>query len=235
MNRGHGLVRHRKAQTSARRFAADIEVGRAIARSGSQGIFADPTLRVLQAFRVVANLGCKTKRPQRHGARHRLLHVGVAGQFDGPVAGCEGVERVRDRDGAGMQRLCRVAQVQSQCRKHLVVARAASVQTSAGCADARGQQVLYRGLAVLLFEGDAPCAGGVLRTDGGQGVADRDEIRSRQQSSLAEHFRMRNRGQNIVFDQSIIQRVIVAGRVGEHSCIERRSLVPKSSHRVIAG
>src|SRR5450631_3978460 len=104
------------------------------------------------------------------------------------------------------------------------------MQAPADGTDARRQQILDRRLAVLLFESDSPFPERMLFADGSQRVADRDEVGIREQASLIEHFRMRDRSANVIFDQPIVQLEIVAGCVRKYPCIERSSLVPESSH-----
>ena len=49
---------------------------------------------------------------------------------------------------------------------------------------------------------------------------------------LAEHFGMCDRGADVVSDQAIIQGMIIAGSVVEHSRVERSSLVPEARHDI---
>src|SRR5882724_5923226 len=104
------------------------------------------------------------------------------------------------------------------------------MQASADGPDAHREQILDRRLAILLFESDSPFPERMLFADGGQRAADRDKVGIREQASLVEHFRMRDRGANVVFDQPVVQLEIVTGRVGQHALIERSSLVPESGH-----
>src|SRR5260221_7654269 len=104
------------------------------------------------------------------------------------------------------------------------------MQAPSDGADARGQQILDRGLAVLLCEGDMPLPERVLFADGGERAADRDEIGIREQASLVQHFRMRDRGADVVSDQPVVQLEIVPGCVRKYPFIERSSLVPEASH-----
>src|SRR6266700_2817489 len=103
------------------------------------------------------------------------------------------------------------------------------MQASADGPEARRQQILDRLLAILLFESNSPFPERMLFADGRQRAADRDEVGIREQASLVEHFRMRDRGADVVFDQPVVQLEILAGRVGQHPLIERSSLVPEPS------
>src|SRR3984893_13378309 len=104
------------------------------------------------------------------------------------------------------------------------------MQASTDGPDARRQQIFDRRLTILLFESDSPFPERMLFADGRQRAADRDEVGIREQASLVEHFRMRDRGADVVCDQPVVQLEIVAGRVAQHPLIERSSLVPEPSH-----
>ena len=195
-----------------------------------RGFFAARRFASCKPFRIVADFGRKAERPQRHRARHGLLHVGVAGQRDRAVARRQSVERRRHRQRTVVQGLRRVAQVQAQRGEHLIVARAPGVQASAGRADSRRQQILDGRLAILLFERDAPFAARMLLADRLERLADRREIRGRQQPLLPQHLGVRDGGLNVVAHQAVVEQMILAGRVREHALIERRPLVPQSRH-----
>ena len=129
-----------------------------------------------------------------------------------------------------MQRLRRIAQVQPQRGEHLIVARAARVQASAGGADALRQPILDGGLAILLFERDAPLAARMLLADGCERVANGAMIRRRQKALLRQHVGMRDRGLDVVAHQPVVEEMVLARRVGEHALIERGALVPEARH-----
>jgi hypothetical protein len=46
----------------------------------------------------------------------------------------------------------------------------------------------------------------------------------------AEHFSVRDRGTRVVLDETIIERVILAGRVSQYTLIERCAFVPETAH-----
>ena len=103
-----------------------------------------------------------------------------------------------------------------------------------GFADALGQAVFERCLAVLVLERDAPFAARVL-------VADRlspRECASRsvrgQQLRAVQHLRVRDRGAHVIEHQALVERMVLAGRVLQHALIERRALVPQPAHAVRA-
>src|SRR5688572_5639827 len=64
----------------------------------------------------------------------------------------------------------------------------------------------------------------------GQPATNRVEISSRQQALRTEHLRMRNRSACVVLDQTIVERVILAGGVPKYPFVERRAFVPKTTH-----
>ena len=45
-----------------------------------------------------------------------------------------------------------------------------------------------------------------------------------------KHFRMRDRSQHVVPDESLVESVILARGVSEHTLIEWRALVPQTGH-----
>ena len=73
-----------------------------------------------------------------------------------------------------------------------------------------------------------PCA--CSCADGRQRLANRLEIRRRQQILLTEHLRVRDRGADVVGDQAIVQRVIIARGVFQNPRVERSTLVPEPRH-----
>ena len=116
-----------------------------------------------------------------------------------PSRTARSVERLCDRHCTVVQRSRRIPQIQAQRREHLIIARAAGMQTAAGRADALGQTILDRGLAILLVERDAPLALRMFLADGRERVVDRPMIRRRQKvparasmSACAEEARCRS-------------------------------------------
>ena len=161
---GDRLVHVGEAELRARGFAIERQARACRSRRPSPAGSCDA--RACAAAGPAAssrNLSGETAGPQRHRARHRLLHVGVAGQRDVAFARRQRVER----SGATLPRpprssRDRVAQIEPQRGEHLVVARAAEMHAAAGGADARGEPLLERGLAVFVGELDLPLPGGVL-------------------------------------------------------------------------
>ena len=94
------------------------------------------------------------------------------------------------------------------------------MQAAAGCAQARGEQILDGSLTIFLLEGNAPLAFCVLRADRCQCLAYRLKIRLRQQILFAEHFRVCDGGADVVGNQAIVQGVVIARRVIKHPRVE---------------
>jgi len=140
-------------------------------------------MRQPQSFRVVAHLRSKASRPQSNRARHRLLHVCVARQERRGFAAAELIERGGDAGGARVQFLDHVAQVQSQRREHLVVARSTQMNAARACADALRQALLKRRVPILIGKLDAPLSAGMFLRQSGE--AARRAARSASSRSFA--------------------------------------------------
>src|SRR5271169_350066 len=104
------------------------------------------------------------------------------------------------------------------------------MQAPAGGADARGQQVLDRGLRILLFERDVPAPLRMLLADCRQALSDRRKLRRGEQSLLGEHLRMRDGGANVVAHQTFVQLVVLPRGEFEDASVKGGSLVPKPAH-----
>ena len=79
------------------------------------------------------------------------------------------------------ERIGHIEQVQAQCRKDLVIARAPEMNTLAGLADAIREPTFQRGMHVLVLKGDIPPAVGVLLLELDETAADVVEVVIRQQ------------------------------------------------------
>jgi hypothetical protein len=185
---------------------------------------------VAQTFGIVAQLGGETASPQCDRAGHRLLHVGVTGQLDRALARSEIVQRLRDRRHPSCELAHRILQVQPQRREHLIVARTSEVHALAGVADARDQQILERRLSILVLEPHVPFAARMLGCDLAQTALDRRKIFGAQQPLCMQHLGVRDRCAHVIGDQSVVERVIFAGRVTQHTLVETRALVPQPAH-----
>jgi len=84
LHRRDRLVRDAKSQAAPRGLAVDVEIRRAIAGGGAERVLGGTALHQQYSLRVVAHFGGEAQSPERDRARHRLLHVGVARQLDGP-------------------------------------------------------------------------------------------------------------------------------------------------------
>src|SRR6185369_16255224 len=93
LNGGHRLLRNAEAELRRRELAIQRQAWRAIACGRTERALAHATLREADAFSVIANLCGESAGPQRYGARHRLLHVGVARQHGGMLALSEPIQR----------------------------------------------------------------------------------------------------------------------------------------------
>ena len=100
----------------------------------------------------------------------------IAGQGDVAFARRQLIERVSDTCHGFAQLIDRIAQIQTQRRQHLIVARAAEMHAAASRADARGEPLFERGLAIFVGELDFPRAGRMLRADRFEPVADGHEV-----------------------------------------------------------
>src|ERR1022692_3190875 len=60
------------------------------------------------------------------------------------------------------------------------------------------------------------------------------QIGVRQQALRLQHLRMSDRGLDIVCDEAIVERMIIARRVGKNAGIERLALVPQARHTITA-
>jgi hypothetical protein len=175
---------------------------------------------------IVTQLGGEPAGPQRDIARHRLLHVGVAGQHGGALAFRERVERRRTAFRGGGELRARVEQVQPQRGQHLVVARTAKMHATAGGADARCQPLLEGGLAVLVREFDFPFARGMLIAERLQSGTNGREIGIAQECGGIQHLGVRDRSAHVIPDQPCIEGVVVPRRVPEHTIVRGACLCP---------
>jgi hypothetical protein len=82
--------------------------------------------------------------------------------------------------------------------------------------------------AVFLFQRHTPIAAVVRRADLTQAVANQLEILGRQQLAMMEHLGVSNGGAHVVGHEAVVERVIFARRVLEHTLIERLALVPQA-------
>ena len=160
--------------------------------------------------------------------------MGVAGQHYATLAGGQPLERVGHRQRARLDRARGLEHVEPQGREHLIIARAAGMQAPAGGADPRRQTVLEGGLAILLIEGDAPAAGGMLGADGHERGLDGGQVCGAQQCAFVQHAGMGDRGAHVVGHQPVVETMVIARRVLEHAGVQGRALVPEPRHGVAA-
>ncbi len=142
----------------------------------------------------------------------------------------ESIQGVRHVQSTGVQLLNGVAEVQANCRQHLIVTRATEVDASARRADPLRKALLESRLTVLVHQLDAPLAALVLLADRREPIADRGQVRIRQKFLGIEHLGVRDRRSHVIADQSLVERVVFASRVLKYAVIEGRTLVPQASH-----
>ena len=81
-------------------------------------------------------------------------------------------------------------------------------------------------MAILVLERDLPFAGGVLGRQRFETAANGREIAGRKEPGSVEHLGVRDRRRHIVSNQSIIEKVIVAGGETQHALVQGLTLVP---------
>ena len=222
----HGV----EPESLTRVFAIERQIRCSIACSRAERTLTQPALHGTQPFGVIAQFGCESAGPQRHRARHRLLHVRVAGDLERAFARSQIVQRLDDRPGALGQLVGDIAQIQPQRRQHLIVARATEMYALARFTDPCGQKRFQRRLTIFLFELHLPLTTRVLCGNLGEPATNRFEIFGAQETTRMQHFRMHDRRARVIRDQSIVERVIFSRRVAQHSLIERCALIPKAGH-----
>ena len=230
LHRRHRLLHVREAERCTRPLAIERHVRDAVSRGGAERTLVEASPALAQAFRIVTQFGRETAGPQCHRAGHRLLHVGVTGELDGALARAHVVQRGSNRSDAGLELSDCILQVQAQRRQHLVVARTPEMHALAGFADTLDQHVLQRRLPVLVLELHAPLAARVRPADLAQALRDGRKVVGRDQSLQVEHFRVRDRCAHVIGHETIVERMIFAGRVTQHALVEIRSLVPQPAH-----
>ena len=156
------LADHREAEQAGRIFTIQREV-RACQRARAERHDIDPAERVAQAALV----------PLRHlhvrqevvGEQDRLrpLHMGIARHDHAELPPRQGHEALLEPPQAGEEVFHRVAQIEPQIQRHLVVAAPSGVELAAHFADEFGQPRLDRHVNVLVRRREPePPAGDLL-------------------------------------------------------------------------
>ena len=198
---GHRLVDAGEAEAARGsprgRPAGAARRSRRPSRAGSSSIRRE---QAASPCGVVAQLGREAAGPQRHRARHRLLHVGVAGERRSPPrAAARPSSAAATLAPPRRERRDRVAQIEPQRGEHLVVARAPEMDARAGLADplpsaALSSAVWTSSSASSIRHSPAACAAAERR----EPVADRGEVGRRQQPGRREHLGVGDRGADVV-------------------------------------
>jgi hypothetical protein len=97
-------------------------------------------------------------------------------------------------------------------------------------ADALAQMLLKRGLAILVFELDAPKSARMLICQSGEALPNCGKVACIEKFCRSQHLGMGDRRLHIVAHEARIERVVLCGRVREHARIEGGVLVPKKAH-----
>jgi hypothetical protein len=160
--------------------------------SPAERILLDAPVHALDAAGIVAQFGRVAAGPQADRARHRLLHVGVARQRRCALALRQAIERANDGVRAGIELIDRIAQIQPQGGEHLIVARAAEMDTPAGRSDARSEPAFQCRLAILVGELDVPQSTCMLLAERREPIAYELQIASAQQPLPVQHVGMRD-------------------------------------------
>src|SRR5688572_19026818 len=96
--------------------------------------------------------------------------------------------------------------------------------------DALREALLECRLAVLVGELDVPLAARVLLRQRGQTFPNGGEIRVGKQLLGVQHLGVRDGRARVVFHEAFVEREVLARRVREYAFVERRALVPESTH-----
>src|SRR5262245_36324785 len=100
------------------------------------------------------------------------------------------------------------------------------MEARAGLADALGQAGFERAVDVLVLQSDPPGTRRVLLPQRLQAAADGREVFGGEETYLMEHLSVRDRGSDVIRNESLIEAMILAGGVAQHPLVERLALVP---------
>src|SRR3569833_1317792 len=102
--------------------------------------------------------------------------------------------------------------------------------TAAGSPDPLGQPLLERRLPILVFQADVPFAPSMLLAERSQPGSDDLQVSRGKQLLGMQHLNMGKGGGHVISNQPLIERIIFAGRVLQHTAVERRALIPQTTH-----
>ncbi len=75
-----------------------------------------------------------------------------------------------------------------------------------------------------------PFAASVLLAEGSQAEADDVQIVGREQFLRVKHFCVRNGSRDVIPDEPLIERIVLASRVMQHTAVEWSALIPQAAH-----
>src|SRR3569833_3255026 len=102
--------------------------------------------------------------------------------------------------------------------------------TAAGSPDPLGQPLLERRLPILVFQADVPFAPSMLLAERSQPGSDDLQVSRGKQLLGMQHLNMGKGGGHVISNQPLIARIIFAGRVLQHTAVERHALIPQTTH-----
>src|SRR4051812_23273465 len=146
----------------------------------------------------------------------------------------QSIQRIGHLQRTACQVLNSITQIEPNRSQHLVIARAPQVYASAGSADPLGQAFFQRSLTILVFQADVPLAPGMLLAERSQPGSNLTQVLRRQQLLTVEHLHVGKGGSNVVADEPLIERIVLASRVPQHTAVERSTLVPQTAHQELA-
>ena len=145
----------------------------------------------------------------------------IAGQVDGALALRQAVERRDEPDDLAVDLVDRGEQIQAQRGQHLVVTRAAEVQSPAGRADRGDQAILDRGVCVFVVQLDVPLAASMACADRREALDDVGTVFLGQESLRRKHLGVCDRAADVEFDEAFVEQVIFTRRVAQDLLIQR--------------
>ena len=161
-----------------------------------------------------------------------MLHVRVAGQGDLALPAAYTGNRLAQFLYPARQVDCGITQVKAQCRQHLVIARAAEMQSRSGLSDIPGQSRLERRMHILVFEADTPLASSKACLECAKAVAYRRAVLVSDLPGCSKHLGVCDRAFDIVRHESCVEQMILAGCVAQYALGKRQTFFPEPGHDV---
>ena len=104
------------------------------------------------------------------------------------------------------------------------------MHTASSRPDSLGQPLLERSLPILVLERDVPLAAGVFLAKRSQAKPDYVQIIGGQQLLRVQHFNMSDRRLNVIAYEPLVERIVLARRVMQHTAVEWSAFVPQAAH-----